>query len=507
MNWRDKVAWLFADRGGRLVLVSTLFLLLIATFTAGPFFQQRRLTRKVAEIRARGEPMSWDELNRFQPAVPDADNAALLLEQAFAKMVLPEHVNGVDVNFLPVVGLALAPPLGVVMPVEMRQASERYLSANREALELLHQAAQKPSCRWQTRYSNRDILHPGWSSLRSAFRLLSLEILMLGEQENSDATVLATMDILRLSGLNPGGGTLIGYLVDNSSHRIVMRTAERILNRYELTSNQLQALATCLTPEARGEEYLRTTLVTERGFGFSWYEGESFNELSEWLWHHQTEAILPKWATGHGIEKPASQAAQFLFMASGAYHHDLCGLLNLHDDLDAVRRHSDPNRLAAAKDFQDSVDRLPVFSRPMSRSSFVGMDLVFQKHAESTARLRCLQALLAIERYRAERGDLPASLTDLVPAYMPSVPLDPFDGCELRYRVTRGRMIKWWSNLRRNTADETEYPAYYQDFMDVLGRGYMVYSVGANRVDDGGTPLSPDGISKRDSDLTFTINR
>ncbi|MEM8756470.1 MAG: hypothetical protein AAGF47_01645, partial [Planctomycetota bacterium] len=44
-------------------------------------------------------------------------------------------------------------------------------------------------------------------------------------------------------------------------------------------------------------------------------------------------------------------------------------------------------------------------------------------------------AMVAIERYRAERGVLPASLDDLVPAYLEAVPMDVIDGQPLRYRV------------------------------------------------------------------------
>src|SRR5262245_52643943 len=52
------------------------------------------------------------------------------------------------------------------------------------------------------------------------------------------------------------------------------------------------------------------------------------------------------------------------------------------------------------------------------------------------AGLRCARVALAAERYRRKYGDWPPSLTDLVPHYLPAVPLDPFDGKPLRYRQT-----------------------------------------------------------------------
>lgn len=50
--------------------------------------------------------------------------------------------------------------------------------------------------------------------------------------------------------------------------------------------------------------------------------------------------------------------------------------------------------------------------------------------------LRCTVAALASERYRCKTGHWPRALADLVPDYLPVVPLDPFDNEPLRYRRT-----------------------------------------------------------------------
>jgi len=72
---------------------------------------------------------------------------------------------------------------------------------------------------------------------------------------------------------------------------------------------------------------------------------------------------------------------------------------------------------------------------------------------------RCSAAALACERYRLRYGQWPDSLRTLVAeGLLPDVPLDPFDGQELRMR-------------------RTEY-------------GVVIYSVGENLVDDGGQPDS-----------------
>jgi hypothetical protein len=72
------------------------------------------------------------------------------------------------------------------------------------------------------------------------------------------------------------------------------------------------------------------------------------------------------------------------------------------------------------------------------------------------AQMRLLVCDLAIRIYRAERGSDPGELADLVPEYLPAVPRDPFSEKPLMYRRTP--------------------------------KGYLLYSVGRNQVDDGGRP-------------------
>ena len=48
--------------------------------------------------------------------------------------------------------------------------------------------------------------------------------------------------------------------------------------------------------------------------------------------------------------------------------------------------------------------------------------------------LRQMVTALAVERYRLIGGQCPATLDALVPALLPAIPLDPYDGKAMRYR-------------------------------------------------------------------------
>jgi hypothetical protein len=74
------------------------------------------------------------------------------------------------------------------------------------------------------------------------------------------------------------------------------------------------------------------------------------------------------------------------------------------------------------------------------------------------ATIRLLICELAIARYHNSYGRWPRSLSELVPQFLPAIPLDPLDpnGGPMKYRL-EGK------------------------------HKYLVYSVGPNRIDDGGT--------------------
>jgi hypothetical protein len=90
--------------------------------------------------------------------------------------------------------------------------------------------------------------------------------------------------------------------------------------------------------------------------------------------------------------------------------------------------------------------------------------------------LRAAKTALAVERYRLAHGNaLPAGLSALVPDYLAAVPVDPFDGKPLRFKK-------------------------------ITPKGYMIYSIGRDRQDDGGI------TQKRDSpgtkyDLVVDVRR
>ena len=70
----------------------------------------------------------------------------------------------------------------------------------------------------------------------------------------------------------------------------------------------------------------------------------------------------------------------------------------------------------------------------LSRMLLPALSKAATKEANLTARLRCTEVALAIERFRLDHeGALPATLQELTPKYLLQIPVDPFDESPLQY--------------------------------------------------------------------------
>jgi len=104
---------------------------------------------------------------------------------------------------------------------------------------------------------------------------------------------------------------------------------------------------------------------------------------------------------------------------------------------------------------------------------FPDVDFVASAESIQRQRLHLTQLGLALEAYRARHGRYPTSLAELAPDYLAEVPRDIFAEQELIYRPTED--------------------------------GYLLYSVGPDFDDDGGTP--PEDSSDQDYDLILKIGK
>lgn len=87
---------------------------------------------------------------------------------------------------------------------------------------------------------------------------------------------------------------------------------------------------------------------------------------------------------------------------------------------------------------------------------YVSQRSVFAKKCNDQSLVAATQMLMAVKAYKTDHGVLPESAADLVPAYLPQIPTDPWSGKSIVY----------------------------------VPEKKIVYSIGENRIDDGGDNFS-----------------
>jgi hypothetical protein len=101
------------------------------------------------------------------------------------------------------------------------------------------------------------------------------------------------------------------------------------------------------------------------------------------------------------------------------------------------------DRLPASRRLMDRVEDKIAGSRRyfLVAMLFPAVNRATESAIESHVRLRVAHAALAVEQWRMEHGEWPASLDALVPDLMETVPEDPFSDGKLLYRRTDGGVV------------------------------------------------------------------
>jgi hypothetical protein len=76
--------------------------------------------------------------------------------------------------------------------------------------------------------------------------------------------------------------------------------------------------------------------------------------------------------------------------------------------------------------------------RLLYRLEVPALDAILEKRSREECILAATRIMVACKIYQKKEGKLPADLQSLVPLYLPSIPVDPFDGKPLRYSPSKG---------------------------------------------------------------------
>ena len=418
---------------------------------------------RLQAIRQKGYPTSLSELDAWYERVPESRNAASVVIKANA---LPGLANASNLNAV-LDEKSWTPTRSRLFDAESKAEVSALLATNQTLLNLLHSIIGLTNSRYPidlTRGINT--LLPDLAKVKSTVRLLTAEALF----ETSNGDTEKAIESLRAAGGVADSAApeliLISQLVRYASWAIISKRAELILNASRFSDEQLAGLQVFISNAERTNTIARALA------------GERVCCLSIFMNSRDQASV---YAFGSGISPPTTQdrlRTSFfmgLLKSTGIIRKDKAFYLDVMAANMAAAEAPFPERLILGQQANAAALSPPSKFLIFSRILLPSLAKAIQRDAEHTARVRTSQTALAVERFRlAHSGNLPGSLNDLVPAYLFSVPCDPFDGQPLRYKR--------------------------------LAPGYVVYSIGNDMRDDGGIEGDPNKPNSA-KDITFTIER
>ena len=441
----------------RITAAHIIITLVVAIVAAMVFFRltvKSRLDRRMDAIRAAGYPATPVELDDWYAIPPNAENAADVILEAISYQYKPAEPN---IELLPIVGRAKLPLRTEPLSDRKKTLIASHLAANKKAIELLHKLAGMQHSRYPINLSaGFATALPPLSDIRYAARLLALDVVLHAERADSARSMDSITLILGVGRSLAKEPLLISQLMRLSCHRLAVSSLERAINRVEFTDEQLAALASSLAA-ARDDSAMARAFAGERCGSLLVFKD-------------------PRLASAISGNRNAPATVFFhVYRAAGLADIGATAYIDFIDAyIEAANLAPDQRKEAAEAIDKRMKDTPRIHAIVQMISSPFGR--VITLDVREMASLRTAVTALAIERYRLATAGLPKTLADLVPAYLDTIPKDPFDANDLRYRT--------------------------------LEAGFIVYSVGEDGKDNGGRER-PRRAADRSKpwDVTFIVER
>jgi hypothetical protein len=420
------------------------------------------INRQLAAIRADGLPTSGEELNRWYAAVPDDQNAALVLTQAFElRRNYADSRSNLIHNFK-------LPKRAEALSSEQVESLKGYVAMNDPMLAKADEAVRLPASRYPIDCSllmNTLLPHLAWlKNLAEVHQFTAYLATQSGHPERATINIIAMLALARTLDNEP---CLISQLVKVKLVEMAFATLERRANSGAFSDTELTGLAGGFA-QTRMTNIVVMGLIGERAMMIPYFRMS------------RTEATRihpPKDEHDSKSDSPLPCYGPFILKVIGYYELDFGTFLYGMKRGIAKAGQTPPENLRANAYFAYAGEASTKHRRTISgliMSSYAGS---LWRENDGIARQRLALTALALESFRNKTGSLPDELEKLVPDYLEEVPEDSFTGLELESRRTE--------------------------------KGHVIYSVGRDREDNGGLEQSAKSQSddKGSYDITFIVER
>lgn len=395
----------------RIAIICVLLLLPLAAYRLWDYIELRRLIAEIEAIQAKGEPLSDPRAARVYDRLPADQQRAgdyYVAAAALVQRIKPQAATGPFHLWL-----ATANTRRDQAP---REGLRTVVDASPEALALADKAAALPfgGLPPGVDYGNR------FSGLLTLSRLVGARTLLLALDGRGDEAVDSAIVALAVRRALWD----LRWMIPQDDHEIAA-----ILSLSTPSAAALRRLDAALeTPMPAVDPIDQVLAARAEYLGLLWrryYGGDPAVP---------TSYTLPMRSVGETLLRPYISLRAVRSLQTWA-------MMIPASRLPAVRRLEAMQRIAEARAAM-APELVSAFMRTRVQTDVLTID-------------RCARLAIAVERFRRDHaGTLPESLAQLVPAYLPDLPLDPANDAPLHYRAQ---------------AD-----------------AYTVYGVGRDQQDDGG---------------------
>jgi hypothetical protein len=430
-----------------------------------------------AKVRARGEPLTLEDLAARFPPIPEDENAAVLLMEVWEKedpahwrsfragqRTLPTPKQSEFDPDLPYLGSeARRIPRGAPLSSTQLAAAEAWMQKNADHSAAVRAALQRTKCRFPIRVTDGyDALLPHYVEIRQEAQRFRVEALHASEKGDIESAIEALITVQRVANTLTNEPLLIAHLIHVACQLMVLDGAEQLLSRQRLAVPQLARVRTIIDSIEMTNRF-RSALIGERAvaLGAILVGGQSVAGLAR---HSEVS------------EAEMQRGLSFLhFIGLAAADRRL--MLETFERAITLAEKPTPEAWPEFARLEAEVKREARGFPPKIFSTLLlpALSATAQKFASVEARRSAGIAAIAVEQYRrAHEDQLPASWNVIIPTHLSRPPIDPFTGEPLKLKP--------------------------------LPKGFVVYSVGANEKDDDGRER-PEKRSQTNYDETFTVER
>ncbi len=412
---------------------------LIVVYVVQAHRDEEQLEQALAEADRLDPGWRCDELEARRPHLADAENSRFPIEAAYGSLPKPRNS---DHWFLKRADEAFQQEVSpeVALNDAQRRALEQDLAEAAAALTEARRLADFPQGRfplvWQDDYLSFTLPH--LEAVRTVARLLSYDAIRRADQSDPDGAVRSCRAVVNAGRAIGDEPTFISQMSRNAIRTRAVRGVERVLAQGEPSDAALEPLQRLLERELQ-DNLLLVALRGERAY------------VDRLLGDLQTgkiplQRLFAFFGSGGGQMRWNPEA-----FVSGSLKRQRAHLVRIATQAVEAAKQPPDRRAAQFKTLAPTLGNQPWLVQMLLPALFQ-FEVNFRRF---DAELRCALVMVAVDRFRQRHGRWPASLNELVPEFLTQLPTDPCNGRPLCYRR--------------------------------LPDGVVIYSVGEDGVDNGGT--------------------